>query len=636
MWTWIAGFPLSGQAGPRKALQVDEGAGRRRIRCDFSAQHKALLRHRLSNAGLCHDEDIFGEVHDRSQLQTWLLCGIVSIDPSDTYDALSPHWNEEARCMHQFWHHPDDAYLAAVKEAYAIDGEDVPVRFESHAQSSGGLRKVACSRSCIIQPHLHAGMLLSLQLKKDGHQQVCSAHLLRGHPAAAESSAAEGAPDLEFKMPPCIGLPLPIARLVVSGQWPSLMLLGRWHPKTWMQGKKRQRFPSYDTLFPGFPTQHWLREHDSKHQALADMPMGLDDIGRMLDHVRQWAPCWNKAGGSPESVDALRQHVQVLESWMRQLHCATATLHEKHSRTFSCDKLVRALQLSWNVRGGGKKCLEVVSLSLRSVLPPDLAESLIQRAQARSVLPGRSTLQRSRFSLDLALTLARQQWSASCGSVNRYLLADSSPQVGRNWLWVMEITIERSVIIHLCISACRLATAVADVVQQYRAAAQNDGDGDDALLQELAGDWQMAEDCCFLQEHVHAFTHIPVALGGREAGAVQEARALCHALALEHPSREALGEVLGQIYGCCTDMGTELGLSELAVSAAEVIPTWRLGPSNLESGVNSDLAAGSGSDGGALTPCGSMRLCGSDTDEGPRCAGIDSGARAKARVKFLK
>ena len=167
----------------------------------------------------------------------------------------------------------------------------------------------------------------------------------------------------------------------------------------------------------------------------------------------------------------------------------------------------------------------------------------------------------------MALLLLRQ---ATRPRSVRYLFADSSPQVGRNWLWVSESRIELQ---HLR----KLVGVHREMVARMRylvTAFYNDELG----LETLCCDDLLVHCAATLAAGICEHTFTPVALGASQGDVAGKAKALAHMMALENPTPSRLRGALEEVVTVTSDMGVEMHLSDFPVTVA---PFW-LGTSALE------------------------------------------------------
>ena len=98
--------------------------------------------------------------------------------------------------------------------------------------------------------------------------------------------------------------------------------------------------------------------------------------------------------------------------------------------------------------------------------------------QVRRKMPSATVLRLHEFTLDVALLLA-ERWTsfANRGAVVKYMLADSSPVAGFDWLWSMHYEIKKEDLIELFESVVRLSLATSQFCETLRDEAAEDGHG---------------------------------------------------------------------------------------------------------------------------------------------------------------
>ena len=95
---------------------------------------------------------------------------------------------------------------------------------------------------------------------------------------------------------------------------------------------------------------------------------------------------------------------------------------------------------------GGAAQLKQTMLTTLSLAFPDETVTAIKSSleEGKRRLPSSSTIKAHFLTLDVGQFLKRQAWLESCPAPHfRYLWMDSSPQIGRNWLWIQEHAIRQ-------------------------------------------------------------------------------------------------------------------------------------------------------------------------------------------------
>ena len=167
------------------------------------------------------------------------------------------------------------------------------------------------------------------------------------------------------------------------------------------------------------------------------------------------------------------------------------------------------------------------------------------------MIPSRTTLRRAQLRLDTAFMLTQKQATVSAGPVIRFSWADSSPQVGRDWLIIKE-RIPLDALIHTTCACNELVRAGA------------------ALTRDERSGFNMV-----LAQNVRERVLPPVAMGSGKTGIEHKVAAMLHALALESADSRTLDGALNSIVSFTTDLGTEAKISDFTVLAKEeLMPPW--------------------------------------------------------------
>ena len=223
------------------------------------------------------------------------------------------------------------------------------------------------------------------------------------------------------------------------------------------------------------------------------------------------------------------------------------------------------------------------------------------------------------FLLDMALVLARQKTQHPLDDRVRMILADSSPQLGRNWFWVQETLIKRNDLIKLLYAYQLLVMAMRQAVASLATAKV------DSVFSALLQDDSLLESSVALSTGLSIHTYTPVALGKTQGDVAGKCQALAHMMGLEQKEPVSVRRSLAEVCAVCSDMGVEMHLADFPVSTQ---PFWMseapVAADHLEVG----LASLDGEDGAASpTPCVEALEVGlqeslSDDDARPLEAGV--------------
>ena len=147
-----------------------------------------------------------------------------------------------------------------------------------------------------------------------------------------------------------------------------------------------------------------------------------------------------------------------------------------------------------------------------------------------------------------------------------YLLADSSPQAGEDYLLSTALMIASHDLERCFVAASYMRSSWDELLDAYK---QEDREklSNIALLRDEYG--QTLKSCMAL----HRF--LPMALGSGASGLEHKTTALARAMFAETQTIPALHEVLSQVVSMTSDMGTEMGIANLAgFTLKEILPSW--------------------------------------------------------------
>ena len=295
---------------------------------------------------------------------------------------------------------------------------------------------------------------------------------------------------------------------------------------------------------------------------------------------------------------------------------------------YDCQRLLHIFRACTLTRAPRLGFVDQLCHCLHVILPPQQAQLLEKKARRSGVLPSTATLQRQKFLLDMALICLRQQRENIARM--RFLLIDSSPQLGRNWLWIDETSVSTDQIIPAAAAQTQLTLQLqlflAKVPRLYQSTPSVRVAAEEILeVGDLCAHSALQASQTILQSATE-HTYTPVCLGNWKSDAVGKASALCHALGLENPTCGKLTKALAEVRALCTDMGAELSFTELLVN---LTPSWMETPvprsmeiGSLEELDKDDPAVESG----ALDPASDGEVCDGDM--------IGSGNEAQLRQVF--
>ena len=594
---WLAAYR---DGGPRHRLGDNPGRDQGRTR--VALPPAMFMRERLVGIGgekfdkrvlhsLCGNQpaadafDIFGHVIVGSKLKlTSPIIGLLKItsDECVSYEGPATKWHQESAVQMACYHHPLDAYDVRVLDVKPLD---VPYYVDYRVSSTdghGNLTKVSTTHPLFFAhwPLHDAGAIKlrrrlvfgSLGGDAQPHDCISASMLLRAW-------NIEGSPDHL----PVLAVPLPIALLVVSGQWHYLTILARWHRNIIASGRPSlrrmvagpQRFCGPIADWPAARASVWSNfgQHkkvcDAADEALAMTPETLEKMSESIRKLR--------AGeNGPEVMRDTEQSLTVLDSWSTLLRGALGTADGMSGyprrQKYESDTLLECIRLASLLTGRGSRLHEVVKRSLVLVAPAFLSKALADNLgqDCLGIIPHATLLQRHEFSLDAALQVFLRKRSLE-KSVFRYGHADSSPIAGYDWLWTQHVEIP--------VAAVDKAFKAVLTLQQetetwYRTELADLEEGVMWWKDRVVPDsWKVAAKT--IKDNLFEVIHPPGAHGSGHRGAVHKASRMVCGWKLGTDNREDLLHVATTFISHCSDMGVELGLPDLSCrNPNDLLPEW--------------------------------------------------------------
>ena len=193
----------------------------------------------------------------------------------------------------------------------------------------------------------------------------------------------------------------------------------------------------------------------------------------------------------------------------------------------------------------------------------DLKRGNASSSTAR-LAPKSSKVKRLYLQMDTAYMLYQQQLSSK--SFHRYLLVDSSPQGGRDWLLSKALVVYASPL-NLTQAARTLSNLVAQVGEHQ---SSRELDLDPSLNAKEDEQSLIAQ----IREGLKTHTLPPAALGLSHSNTAHKASALLHAMTLEVPA-DAFQHQLRGVLSVTGDLGVEIGIPSFSSPLQELMPTWR-------------------------------------------------------------
>ena len=388
---WIASDHLAGQ-NPTHGLREQVGGKRKRV--------QPFLTHQ--------------DLRDSS----YSLHGMALISEGVVYRGPLTPWPRDVWALHQHMCEPEDSFTVEVQDVFSFVS---PVDVDSTLGVRG-------------PTHAHqARRRLNIPLIEASFLELLGRHAAKVKTLREVLAKWGWLTDEDFidNPPKAVRMPAGLRDKVLSRTWPWILLLGRW---------------SVQPLVGNFPAADWLREKShSDLQASSQARSGFLTSSMLLEHmafVRQSV----LRDDSCECADSEQSQMEATMglTWLSQLHSAMLPDLDKKvaHRGWSGAKgwspvktaTVVCAHLAASLLGNKHILKNVAGAVINMLLPHVFAPSAV--AEMLSKLPSKSKLSRTAVNFDAALVmLARKQNEElrARGGCARYLLCDSSPQLGRDW-----------------------------------------------------------------------------------------------------------------------------------------------------------------------------------------------------------
>ena len=205
---------------------------------------------------------------------------------------------------------------------------------------------------------------------------------------------------------PVLLVPYPIAVLICSGHWHTLLLLTRWHIQlNCRQDQRRIANGELAGPIPDWPphdSQAWMQQGQNGCVP-AVAPMSASSLASIAKELRRWAPTILAAEG-PETVIGerlvLEECIECLQSWSLSFSEAAGCMDINNGNIsrFRHDskKLLQCIRFSRLLRGGPEQLLEALDRAMALCMPTAMVGTFMQSRQgSRSQMPSPSTIRRN-------------------------------------------------------------------------------------------------------------------------------------------------------------------------------------------------------------------------------------------------
>ena len=509
-----------------------------------------LKQHGLEDLVSSRKQPASGRTAQNERPVSYLVKLVADVEYSGPLTVL----DEQCKFLWEYFNYPADAYTVRVARCFKY-ATPVFLGFDRHR-----LNGLVC------EPGVPTADLARAQAAcvSDREQKFLSGEDLQHALGISDQQFAE------FLANPIIfRVPTAIAELIGRGAWSKLMLRAFW------QTRKAVAVQRLRSLLQ-FPSEPWLQQLKQGRRLGSSAPppslkFGSEHANALALKLRQAAPIVLARFGDEE-------------------------VEERQAETFEWEQLVCRLDSFVASLGGGRKVQQgfahpslgkgnrfdiatmVSSLAaamhlrnrteLRSTVQ-NIVESLFSPIDFDSTvwekIPSGPTLSRSQLLIDAALCgYMRERFSQH--DFVLYLLADSSPQAGHDYLLSTAVMIRRDEL-QKCADAVKYMRASWD---DFVSAYKND---DHNKMKDIATSRQLHG--CTLKSCILTHRLLPMAMGSGASGLDHKASALARSLFAETQSLPDLQRVLSQVVSFTTDMGTEFSIADMTgLTLKEILPSW--------------------------------------------------------------
>lgn len=423
---WIVGYGLN-NARQLRDMEPEPADGDQRNLSRFRLhpqQNTPWLHGRLESVGL--PPTSLKRDRTRGVSSGFQVLGLAHVIPGGIYSSLTS--TPELQWLHKLFRLPLDAYIVNVVSARFLREDDIfdlELYFTSRGKTKQ-LRQTFSLCTAVLNNHVLCGR----PLYRDNQVPATFAQLLAEWGVPADEPAL------------CCLYPRPIADLIVHGRWQSMMWLGRWHVP-WC---------GWRDLFGNWPPGDWVSATKNCHTSDRQADLTPDALRSLANSWREWAPallgtCTSHA--SRQAVEQrLREHLNLLDLWSNAMGLEGPQSKTNKRLMHSSAKVLSTLQVVFASKHGASGYIRTIMLALQAIFTPATAKALVEQIHAGHYLPHRNSVVSYRLALDIAHILLSQRELAKEASCLRFMWLDSSPQFGRNWLWIRQMSIPGDLVVH--------------------------------------------------------------------------------------------------------------------------------------------------------------------------------------------
>lgn len=497
------------------------------------------------------------KVHEQ---QSHRIRALVQVSRGTIGEGPLTRWDREAELQRSYYLWPADSFVLRLERVAAV------LDTSGHTSSGGGgglfLRQAARADQDVTSKILYADSMLFYPriLELDSMSFGGGAP----HPEHYSQVLARWqVSDVAADCIPCLLVPEAIAHLIARGMWTNLLCTG-----TWVTALRKQGFPA---PFGDWPDDQWMQRlcgvFDPPDSSTSFSAEACRDL---LSSIREFAG--EARGVDPDVQMRLSDAADTLDGWALALEGARGYVYTDigKKRVHDSAVLIECIRAARFLGGGASRLKESACMQIRAVLPSNLGPSLAEEVKLSTAIPSSSALQRHELGLDASLMLLERRRNDSGSSLVRFGWADSSPQGEHNWLWIQHHSMRVEELVPTMHAVFSVAASMDSfVADQERCGA---GEGIFAFDEDVVEEWVpwLKQIGSSMREHIHP----PADLQSGFEGLSHKAAAMSWSLSMECSSREALRQVVRSFVSFTTDMGVELGLSDLQQPVDRFLPSW--------------------------------------------------------------
>ena len=526
-----------------------------------AARSRCLLPQARWLRELCQQQGVdLSEGSGRGGTSDLQVCGALSLLPGAVWQNLAPA-SQRVEALREYFHKPRDAFSVQIAASAALLAPQ-PLRFMSRRPAN--IADHSCGLGSSITARVSRHIIFAAEEADEVDVGAACSSSIVGCTTVAAFLAHFGVRD-EATSIPILLLPSPICALAIQRRWRELVLLARYCPPGWP--------------WRTWPDADWIDREKGMHVQYDCSTTTLDfsRLKSIVANLRSWAPTLLQVAAEVEDEDGVELSLEGAVNYLDGLAHSLQTRTTSSKGHFHSDLVLKCVIAARKLRQRGK--LSETMQEYMMPLLPDALRPMLQQLQADGIwrLASTSSMQRHQLSVCVALSLWRRAFISTQDGC-RYLLADSSPQGGRDWFVVKYRFATTEQIVPLWRAMQSLiqsesASLAEDDSSGSEADKISDRDDEDGIP--LLGHRHVARAHLF-QQLAHSYKEyqcVPVSLALGLTSLPDKAAAVAFTCYMEAGAE--LKRFMASVVSVTTDMGTELGLTSFAGSSADcLLPAW--------------------------------------------------------------